>query len=223
MSRLRFGILILCCAGAVFAQKDTGAIVGTVLDASGASVPGAQVSAVNAATNFAYHAVTDTTGQYVMSPVRVGAYRLSVKASGFKTEVVESLTLEVQQRARLDFTLQPGEVREMVEVTGRAPVLETDNSERGQVINSQYMQGLPLNGRNPVQLAQLTAGVVFSEPGARDEQGYGFSANGARSLQNNFLLEQNSNNATSFGTPSFGYVTAARAPRQVQFALKFYY
>ena len=189
MSHLRFGILTLCCVAAVFGQKDTGAIVGTVLDVSGGSVPGAQISAVNTATNFAYHAVTDAAGQYVMSPVRVGTYRLSVAASGFKTELVESLTLEVQQRARIDFKLQPGAVKETVEVTERAGVLETDNSERGQVIDSQYMQGLPLNGRNPVQLAQLTAGVVFSEPGARDEQGYGFSANGARSLQNNFLLD----------------------------------
>ena len=161
---------MLCCAVAVFGQKDTGAIVGTVIDVSGASVPGAQVTAVSTATNFAYHAVTDATGQYVMSPVRVGTYRLSVSANGFKTEVIESLTLEVQQRARVDFTLQPGAVKETMEVTGHAPVLETDTSERGQVINSQYMQGLPLNGRNPVQLAQLTAGVVFSEPGARDER-----------------------------------------------------
>ena len=185
---LRVAVLILCAGAILFAQKDTGAIVGTVLDASGASVPGAQVAAVDTATNFIYNATTDATGQYTMSPVRVGTYRISVGAKGFKTEV-ESITLEIQQRARVNFTLQPGELRETIEVTGMAPVLETDNSERGQVINSRYMQELPLNGRNPVQLAQLTAGVVFSEPGARDEQGYGFSANGARSLQNNFLLD----------------------------------
>ena len=185
---IRMAALILCASAILFAQKDTGAIVGTVLDASGASVPGARVTAVDTATNFIYNATSDATGQYVMSPVRVGTYRISVGAKGFKTEV-ESITLEIQQRARVNFTLQPGEVKEMIEVTGRAPVLETDNSERGQVINSRYMQELPLNGRNPVQLAQLTAGVVFSEPGARDEQGYGFSANGARSLQNNFLLD----------------------------------
>jgi hypothetical protein len=181
--------LILCVGAMLFAQKDTGAIVGTVVDASGASVPGAQVTVIDRATNFIYNATTDGTGQYVMSPVRVGTYRISVGAKGFKTEVAESITLEIQQRARVNFTLQPGELKETIEVTGSAPVLETDNSERGQVINSRYMQGLPLNGRNPVQLAQLTAGVVFSEPGARDEQGYGFSANGARSLQNNFLLD----------------------------------
>ena len=185
----RMAALILCVSAMLFAQKDTGAIVGTVVDASGASVPGAQVTAVDRATNFIYNATTDGTGQYVMSPVRVGTYRISVGAKGFKTEVAESITLEIQQRARVNFTLQPGELKETIEVTGSAPVLETDNSERGQVINSRYMQGLPLNGRNPVQLAQLTAGVVFSEPGARDEQGYGFSANGARSLQNNFLLD----------------------------------
>lgn len=187
--------MFLCLTWTVLAQKDTGAIVGTVLDASGASVPGAAVSAVDAATNFTYTATTDATGQYVMSPVRVSTYRISVSASGFKTAVAESITLEIQQRARVNFTLQPGELKETIEVTGHAPVLETDSSERGQVINSRYMQGLPLNGRNPVQLAQLTAGVVFSEPGARDEQGYGFSANGARSLQNNFLLDGIDNNS----------------------------
>jgi len=192
---IRMAALILCASAILLAQKDTGAIVGTVLDASGASVPGAQVTAVDTATNFIHNATTDATGQYVMSPVRVGTYRISVSAKGFKTEVAENITLEIQQRARVNFTLQPGEVRETVEVTGQAPVLETDNSERGQVINSRYMQELPLNGRNPVQLAQLTAGVVFSEPGARDEQGYGFSANGARSLQNNFLLDGIDNNS----------------------------
>jgi hypothetical protein len=73
--------------------------------------------------------------------------------------------------------------------------LETATSERSQLIDSRTMQTLPLNGRNPVQLAQLSAGVTVSEPGARDEEGYGFSANGARSLQNNFLLDGVDNNS----------------------------
>ena len=136
MSRLGIPILFFGLTWIAFGQKDTGAIVGTVLDATGASIPGAQVSAVDTATNFTYHAVTDATGEYVMSPVRVGSYKLSVSASGFKTEIVGSITLEIQQRARVNFTLQPGELKETIEVTGRAPVLETDNSERGQVINS---------------------------------------------------------------------------------------
>src|SRR5581483_9042764 len=178
-----------------FAQKDTGALVGTVLDSTGAAIPGAQVDAVNTATDYTYKAVTNTTGEYVISPVRVGTYKITVSANGFRSEMTPAVTLEVQQRARMDFTLQPGDVKQTIEVTGTAPVLETDTSERGQVITSQYMEGLPLNGRNPVQLAQLTAGVVFSEPGARDEGGYGFSATGARSLENNFLLDGIDNNS----------------------------
>jgi len=187
--------LLLGFTLAAFAQKDTGAIVGSIVDATGASIPGAQVQAVNTATDYTYNAVSDTSGEYVISPARVGTYRITVTASGFRKEVAPAITLEIQQRARVDFKLQPGDVKETVEVTAKAPVLETDTSERGQVITSQYMQGLPLNGRNPVQLAQLTAGVVFSEPGARDESGYGFSANGARSLENNFLLDGIDNNS----------------------------
>jgi hypothetical protein len=91
--------------------------------------------------------------------------------------------------------LEPGQVTETINVQETAPLLEADTSERGQVINSRTMIGLPLNGRNPVQLAQLTAGVTVSEPGARDESGFGFSANGARSLQNNFLLDGIDNNS----------------------------
>ena len=75
------------------------------------------------------------------------------------------------------------------------PLLESDTSDRSQVIDSTTMQTLALNGRNPVQLAQLTVGVTVSEPGARDENGYGFSANGARSLENNFLLDGVDNNS----------------------------
>ena len=186
---VRAAALLLACGIAAFAQKDTGSIVGTVVDSSGASVPDAHVSANNAATDYTYNAITGNTGEYTISPVRVGTYKITVTANGFRTEISQSVTLEVQQRARVDFTLQPGDVKQTVEVSAQAPVLETDSSERGQVINSLYMEGLPLNGRNPVQLAQLTAGVTFSEPGARDESNYGFSANGARSLQNNFLLD----------------------------------
>jgi len=182
-------------AGIAFAQKDTASLVGQVLDATGASVPGAEITAVNVDTDFSYHATSDTTGEWSISPVRIGSYRVSISAKGFKTAVAGPITLDVQQRQRVNITLEPGQVNQTVEVTGTAPLLETDTSERGQVISSRTIVGLPLNGRNPVQLAQLTAGVTFSEPGARDESGYGFSANGARSLQNNFLLDGIDNNS----------------------------
>ena len=184
--------LASCCA---FAQKDAASLVGQVLDISGGSVPGAEVSALNVETGFTYHVVSSPNGEWTISPVRIGTYRVTIAAKGFRTAVADSITLDVQQRQRVEVKLEPGRVTEVVTVESSAPLLEADTSERGQVIDSRTMVGLPLNGRNPVQLAQLTAGVTISEPGARDESGFGFSANGARSLENNFLLDGIDNNS----------------------------
>src|SRR5256885_11703543 len=105
------------------------------------------------------------------------------------------VNLDVQQRIAVNVTLQIGQISESIEVTGAAPLLETETSELGQVVDSQRVANLPLNGRNFAQLALLTAGTAPSEPGARDEGGFGFSAGGARSLQNNFLLDGVDNNS----------------------------
>lgn len=182
-------LLLLFASIALFGQKDTASIVGTAFDSSGAAVPGAAVVATNLDTNFQYHAVTNHSGEYVLSPVQIGRYQVQVQAKGFKTVVNAPFELQVQQRARIDVHLSPGSVQEQVTVTSTVPVLETETSSRGQLISHRDMIGLPLNGRNPVQLAQLTAGVAPSEPGARDAAGYGFSSNGSRSLDNNFLLD----------------------------------
>jgi hypothetical protein len=88
-----------------------------------------------------------------------------------------------------------GQISESIEVTAGTPLLETETSELGQVVDNKRMANLPLNGRNFAQLALLTAGTAPSEPGARDEGGFGFSANGAQSLQNNFLLDGVDNNS----------------------------
>jgi hypothetical protein len=150
---------------------------------------------VNVDTNFTYHAQSDASGDWVISPVRIGTYKVTISASGFKQTVAGPITLDVQQRQRVDATLQLGAINQQVEVSDAAPQLQTDSSESGQVIDSQSMVGFPLNGRNPVQLAQLTVGVTVSEPGARDSGGYGFSASGSRSLDNNFLLDGVDNNS----------------------------
>jgi hypothetical protein len=192
---LRLISLLSLAACAALAQKDAASLVGQVLDSSGASVPSAKVSALNLETAFTYHVASSQSGEWTISPVRIGTYKVSISANGFKTTVIDSITLNVQQRQRVDVKLEPGQVTETINVQETAPLLEADTSERGQVINSRTMIGLPLNGRNPVQLAQLTAGVTVSEPGARDESGFGFSANGARSLQNNFLLDGIDNNS----------------------------
>jgi Carboxypeptidase regulatory-like domain/TonB dependent receptor len=182
-----------CCP--LFAQRDAATLEGRVVDSSGAMVPSASVAAANAATNFTYQAKSDSSGSWIISPVRIGTYKITISAPGFKQVVVGPITLDVQQRQRADVTLELGAVTERIEVKGAAPLLQTDSSESGQVIDGQSMVGFPLNGRNPVQLAQLSVGVTTSEPGARDSGGFGFSASGARSLDNNFLLDGVDNNS----------------------------
>jgi len=191
---LCFALLILA-SYPLAAQRDTATLEGRIVDVTGAVVANASVTATNTSTNFSYHAKSDGEGAWTISPVRIGSYQITISAVGFKQTVTGPITLDVQQRQRVDATLQLGEVTQQVVVNDIAPLLETDSSETGQVINSEAMVGFPLNGRNPVQLALLTVGVTVSEPGARDSSGFGFSASGSRSLDNNFLLDGVDNNS----------------------------
>lgn len=188
-------VLLVLAACPLVAQRDAATLEGRVLDKTGSTLANASIAAVNVSTNFAYHAQSDASGAWIISPVRIGTYQITISATGFKQTVAGPITLDVQQRQRVDVTLELGSINERVEVFDTAPLLQTDSSETGQVVDSESMVAFPLNGRNPVQLAQLTVGVTTSEPGARDSGGYGFSANGARSLDNNFLLDGVDNNS----------------------------
>jgi outer membrane receptor protein involved in Fe transport len=177
------------------AQKDTGSIVGTVKDPSGALVAGANVAVTDVERGQTFHTTTNDSGEFVASPLHVGKYTVTVERTGFKKAVSEAVELNVQGRLAVNITLQVGQITEQVVVTGATPLLETETSELGQVVDQRRVSNLPLNGRNFAQLALLSTGTAPSEPGARDEGGYGFSANGARSLQNNFLLDGVDNNS----------------------------
>jgi len=190
-----FSILFLLFAGFLWAQKDTGSIAGTVKDPSGAVVSGAKVSVTDVERGQTFNTTTNDEGDYVAGPLHIGRYTVTVEKSGFKKAVSEGVDLDVQQRIVVNVKLEVGRQNEQILVTGTAPLLETETSELGQVVDSKRVANLPLNGRNFAQLALLTAGTAPSEPGARDEGGYGFSANGARSLQNNFLLDGVDNNS----------------------------
>jgi outer membrane receptor protein involved in Fe transport len=189
------GIVSLFCSAPLIAQKDAASLEGRVVDSRGAVVSDAAVTAVNVDTSLTYKAQSNANGEWAISPVRIGTYRIQITATGFKSSIEGPLTLDVQQRQRVDVALEPGAVSENVVVNATSPLIQTDSSELGQVIDSQTMVGIPLNGRNPVQLAQLTVGVTVSEPGARDAGGFGFSASGSRSLDNNFLLDGIDNNS----------------------------
>jgi len=188
-------IIFLLSGISLWAQKDTGTIVGLVRDASGAFVAGAKVTVTDDDRGIASTFSTNDAGEYVASPLRIGRYTVNVEKTGFKKAVAGPVQVNIQDRVSVDVQLQPGAVSEVIQVTGERPQLETETSELGQLVDSRRINALPLNGRNYAQLALLGTGVAPAEPGSRVETTYGFSANGARSLQNNFLLDGIDNNA----------------------------
>jgi hypothetical protein len=190
-----FSFLFLALATPLSAQKDAGAIVGLVRDPSGAVVAGAKVTITDVDRGSQLTVSTNDEGQYVASPLRIGSYNVTVEKQGFKKAVAGPVQVNIQDRVGVDLKLQPGMATEVVTVSSERPQLETETSELGQVVDSQRINALPLNGRNYAQLALLGTGVAAAEPGSRVETTYGFSANGARSLQNNFLLDGIDNNA----------------------------
>jgi outer membrane receptor protein involved in Fe transport len=188
--------LVIFAAGCpALAQKDAGAIVGTVTDSSGAVVIGATVTVTETERGEQLATTTNEQGEYVFSPLRIGKYKVAIEKAGFKKAEAGPLNLYVQDRLAVNIVLQPGVVTETVQVNAQAVELQTESSDLGQVVDSKRIVTLPLNGRNYAQLAQLGAGVAPSEPGSRVSSSYGFSANGARALQNNFLLDGVDNNA----------------------------
>ena len=190
-----FLVALLFSCGGAWAQKDTGVIAGTVKDASGAIVVGAKVKAIDVDRGTEFDTTTDGNGDYVAGPLKVGRYTVTVEKAGFKTAVAGPVQLDVQGRIEANVKLEIGQVSQKVEVTVQNPLLETETSTMGEVMDKGRIETLPLNGRNFAQLAQLGAGVVPSEPGSRVSGNYGFSVDGARSLQNNFLLDGIDNNS----------------------------
>ena len=189
----------MCVPGGVAgnAQTTTGSIIGTVVDPSHAAVSSAAVTVTNVDTGIATKTVTDSSGNYVVTPLPVGHYSVTVEAPGFKKSVNAGITLNVQDRIGVNVVLEVGQVSETVEVTAAAPKLQTDTSYLGQVVDSQQIMDLPLNGRFFTRLAVLTSGTAPTAPGARDERTGGFSANGVRPYQNNYLLDGIDNNSLS--------------------------
>jgi hypothetical protein len=189
-------VALFCAAAPLRAQVDAGAILGTVSDASGASVHGATVTMTNEGTNASLSTTTGQDGTYKFTPVRIGTYKLTATLQGFQSVTQRGVTVNVGQEVVVDFTLKPGSVSETVEVASTVPVLETQDASVGQVIDSRNVDNLPLNGRNFTFLAQLAAGVNTPQADTRGNAASGaFSANGLRPAQNNYLLDGIDNNS----------------------------
>jgi hypothetical protein len=204
LSMLIFAFALLAANG-LHAQADTATIVGTVRDASGAVVPGAAVTVTAADTNIATSTRTDTAGNYVITPLKIGDYVVAVEAQGFKKQTHSGILLQVQDRVRVDFTLEVGSVTETVNIEAVVPVIQTESSALGDVIGGRQITDLPLNGRDYTQLATLTTGVVkITENGGgingatsatNGNAGGAFAVNGTRGNLNNFMLDGVDNNS----------------------------
>ncbi len=209
MENLRRNWILFCAFAALvptaYSQTATGEFSGTVLDASGAVVASAKVTATSVETGAAREVRTDQGGNYVLTFLQPGLYNLSAEAPGFRKTVQNNIELRINQRAEVNLALQVGQVTEVAEVTGAAPLLENQSSSLGTVIDTQLTSELPLNGRNFVQLATLSPGVngtgysvsgtIMSGTRPDDRRpGTEIFSNGNREGSNDFLYDGIDNN-----------------------------
>jgi len=196
---LVFGIL--AAQGA--AQTTNARIVGTVRDTTGAVMPGVKVEIKHLATNQVRVFTSGETGDYVAPNLPIGAYEVAASIQGFKRVTVPRVELAIDQTARVDLTLEPGDVAESVTVEGRRALLETEQSSVGKVVENSVMVQLPLTARNFISLGSLAPGTTPGAPGnsvVRDRQeGAALTANGQRAENNNFLLDGSDNTANFVG------------------------
>src|SRR5712691_12342934 len=129
------------------AQFDTASVVGTVKDASGATVPDAKVTLTNTETGVSVVRTTTSDGTYEFATVRPGLYVVTAEKSGFALALVDNVQVQVAARLRVDMQMAVGQLTEKIQVTATSPLIETDTSQRTQVITSMQIQELPLNGR----------------------------------------------------------------------------
>jgi outer membrane receptor protein involved in Fe transport len=142
------------------AQSTTSAVTGTVTDATGAIVVGADVQVTNTATGVVYSATSDNLGAYHVTQLPPGTYTMSITKAGFQTQNVQPFKLVVDQQFSQNIVLAVGQTTESISVSADALLIDTQTSNQGQVIESQQITDMPLNGRDVLQLAQLSAGVV---------------------------------------------------------------
>jgi hypothetical protein len=188
-------LTLALCAIVARAQVDTGTILGTVSDASGAVIPGATVTIIEQATSARTTVKSSADGRYIFTPLKIGSYSVEAGFTGFKKTTIQGVHLDIQQQALVNVVLQPGTVTQDVEVTEAPELLQTQNGSVGQVIEEKTIEDLPLNGRDYTMLVLLTPGVTIPQQGARASNQ--FVANGARVAQNDYLLDGIDNNSNS--------------------------
>ncbi len=206
---MKVGFALLVLVGVLgvlqpaWGQEVTAAIVGTVTDPSGAPIKDATVTATDSDRGAVISVRTSDAGSYNILRIPVGTYSLKVSAPGFQTAAYPAFALQLNQTARVNVEMKVGQVTETVEVTGSAPVLQTQTTEVGTVIDARTSDNLPLATRNYVQLTLLSPGVISVDPHSMNlgsntaEEGGRPYINGNREQSNNFLLDGVDNNQAS--------------------------
>ncbi len=214
MSKRILFVLMICMTALCFSQlaygQAIGSFSGTVTDKSGSSVAGASVTVTSQGTGVAREAKTDDSGHFIVNLLPVGLYTIHVQFQGFQPAEAKDLRLQIDESRELNFSLNPASVSSTVEVTADAVAVTTTDPTLGQVINSQQVAQLPLNGRDFVQLATLTPGTTqetnpnsffnggpSSEVSARGS--FSLSVGGSRANSTDWLLDGNDNNELTAG------------------------
>jgi hypothetical protein len=202
--------LAFVLAGIPLFGQATGSLSGTVSDKTGAVLPGATVTATSQGTGISRDTKTDDTGHFLLPLLPIGIYTLQVSAQGFQTVEEKDIKLQVDENREVNFSLAPAAVQQTVEVSATAVAVETANPTLGQVITSQQVAQLPLNGRNFVQLATLTPGTTqetnpnsFFNGGGSSEVSirgsFSLSVGGSRANTTDWLLDGVDNNELTAG------------------------
>ena len=200
-------VSLLLAAGLASAQT-FGQITGRVLDASGGVLPGASITVTNPQTGVAATEEANTAGVYVFPNLLPGTYNVKVELQGFQSAVRNSVELQTQQTVRLDFSLAIGTIEETVEIVGSSPMINTEDTAIGTVIDNRRIVDLPLNGRNFLQLVSLTPNVSasFADPGQSgtrqggDRSAQQLSISGGRREWNYYTLDGMNNTDVNFNS-----------------------
>src|SRR6187549_1873963 len=199
---------LILASSALFAQSGT--IQGVVRDASEAVVMGASVAVVNLDTGFRRDLTNNERGFYTAPTLPVGRYKVLATKTGFSNAEVPEIKLDVTQTARVDFSLKTGTVTESIEVTAAAALIDSETTTVGQVIENKRIVELPLNGRNYLDLAALTAGTNPGRGGRTQDEG-GFSASGQHIYQVQVSIDGVDNSSVASGGP-LGFEAQAVKP-----------
>jgi hypothetical protein len=199
-------ISVLLGGGWVSAQVNTGTISGSVQDASGGAIAGAEVTVRHVDTGTTRSLVTDSGGRYTAPDLPLGNYEVQAQHMGFQTEVRSGINLTVGREAVVNLSLRVGQLSEKILVTGEAPLVEATSSAMSSLVDERTIRDLPLNGRSYDQLALFQPGVVTMGAGlagAAFDYGTGtrFSVSGSRSYANSFMLDGTDINDHANGTP----------------------